>query len=78
MRVARRNVGFAMLAAAVIKLSVAPGRNAKSGGADIAAQTIGVCHASTVPLCLRPVCQPEAGQRHPREANAEFLQRRAA
>ena len=28
--------------------------------------------------CLRPVCQPETGQRHAGEADAEFLQRGAA
>jgi hypothetical protein len=30
-----------------------------------------------IPLRFRPVPQPEAGQRHAREANAEFLQRPA-
>jgi hypothetical protein len=33
---------------------------------------------TTLSGCLRLVCQPEAGQRHAGETDAEFLQRRAA
>ena len=34
--------------------------------------------AARLRVRVRSVCQPEAGQRHPGETDAEFLQRRAA
>ena len=73
-----RSAILAILTTARIPISVAPARNTGSHRADIAGLTVGVCHTSTVPLCFRPIRQPEAGQRHAGKAESEFLQRRAA
>ena len=79
-RVAGRNVRFVLRATAGCSRSVTPARDAGSRrAADIAVNAVRIRDAATLPSpCLRAVRQPEAGQRHAREADSEFLQRRAA
>ena len=57
---------------------VAIGSRQASAAATVVIVMAGVIHRLAIKkICGRLVRQPEAGQRHSRETNAEFLQRRA-